>query len=175
MSAPRPAAEPQLVVFGGGRMGEALVSGLLRAGETRPDRVVIIETHEGRRAELTDGLAARFAGLAVTADLAAVDPGAGILLAVKPQDAPTVCERAATLYPRRLLSIAAGVTVGQLEGWLGEHGGGGIAVLRAMPNTPALVGAGASAVAAGTRAGDQDLAWAHRLLGAVGTVATGPE
>ena len=63
----------------------------------------------------------------------------------------------------RVLSIAAGVTIATLEAaWPA-----GTAVVRAMPNTPALVGAGAAAIAAGHGAGDDDLAWAEELLGAV--------
>ena len=65
------------------------------------------------------------------------------------------------------LSIAAGVSIASLE----AAAGAGVAVVRAMPNTPALVRQGASAIAAGTTASDDDLAWAESILGAVGTVA----
>ena len=66
----------------------------------------------------------------------------------------------------RVLSIAAGVPLDRLEAWLGE----GVPVVRAMPNTPALVGAGAAAIAGGASATDDDLAWAEVVLSAVGTV-----
>jgi pyrroline-5-carboxylate reductase len=68
--------------------------------------------------------------------------------------------------PAPVLSIAAGVTLARLEGALAP----GTPVVRAMPNTPALVGAGAAAVAAGSAASDSDVAWASSVLGAVGTV-----
>src|SRR5207302_3233335 len=66
----------------------------------------------------------------------------------------------------RVLSIAAGVPLASLERWLGD----GTPVVRAMPNTPALVGAGAAAIAPGTWAGEDDLTWAEGILGAVGVV-----
>ena len=67
---------------------------------------------------------------------------------------------------QRVLSVAAGVTIAALQESLGT----GVPVVRAMPNTPALVGAGAAAIAGGTSAGKDDLAWAESVLGAVGTV-----
>ena len=67
-----------------------------------------------------------------------------------------------------MLSIAAGVTIGSLESWLPD----GAAVVRCMPNTPALVGAGMSAIAPGAAAGDADLSWAADILAAVGEVIT---
>jgi pyrroline-5-carboxylate reductase len=70
-----------------------------------------------------------------------------------------------------VLSIAAGVPIARLESALGRD----VAVVRAMPNTPALVGAGAAAIAPGSTANDDDLAWAERILGAVGTVVRVPE
>ncbi len=70
-----------------------------------------------------------------------------------------------------MLSIAAGVTIARLEAALAP----GTPVVRAMPNTPALVGAGAAAVAAGSSAGERELAWAEAVLGAVGTVVRVPE
>ena len=66
------------------------------------------------------------------------------------------------------LAVAAGVTTSSMEAWLA----GPTAVIRAMPNTPALVGAGAAAVAGGSSAGQEDLEWARGILEAVGTVVT---
>jgi pyrroline-5-carboxylate reductase len=70
-----------------------------------------------------------------------------------------------------VLSIAAGVPLARLEAALGR----GLPVVRAMPNTPALVRAGAAAIAPGSAATDDDLAWAEGILGAVGTVVRVPE
>ena len=149
----------RLVVVGGGKMGEALVSGVLRAGWARAREVVVVEPVEQRRAQLS----AAHPGLVVTTDVPAGADGA--LIAVKPIDVPEACAAVAAAAPGRVLSIAAGVTLGQLEALLGK-----IPVVRAMPNTPALIGAGAAAIAAGSTAGPEDLEWAEQVLRAVGIV-----
>jgi pyrroline-5-carboxylate reductase len=98
-----------------------------------------------------------------------VAPGFGAVIAVKPGDVPAACRSLAPAGPARVLSIAAGVTLDAL----GTAMGGGArqaALLRAMPNTPALVGAGAAGLAAAEGAGPDDLAWAEGILGAVGIV-----
>ncbi|MFL6207138.1 MAG: pyrroline-5-carboxylate reductase [Acidimicrobiales bacterium] len=148
-----------LQVVGGGRMGEALVGGLLKAGGHSLSSLVIVEPVAGRRAELET----TFPGVDVVDAPTASD---GTVLAVKPNDVPAACRAVAQAGSGRVLSIAAGVTIATLE----EHLAPGTAVVRAMPNTPALVGLGASAIAAGTGAGDEDLEWAERLLAAVGVV-----
>jgi pyrroline-5-carboxylate reductase len=93
------------------------------------------------------------------------------VIAVKPADVETVGRALAEVGIGRVLSIAAGVTLASLESWLG----GSVAVIRAMPNTPALVGSGASAIAGGRHAAEDDVAWAREILEAVGTVVTVPE
>jgi pyrroline-5-carboxylate reductase len=88
-------------------------------------------------------------------------------VAVKPGDVDAVCRALAATGSRApVLSIAAGVTIRRLEAGLAP----GTPVVRAMPNTPALVGAGAAAVAAGRAADEADLAWAEEILGVVGMV-----
>lgn len=148
-----------LQVLGGGRMGEALVGGLMRAGTIAAGDIRVVEPVEARRKELIDLLP----GVDLAAEPAAAD---GTVIAVKPGDVPTACRAVAAAGSGRVLSIAAGVTIRALEADLAP----GTAVVRAMPNTPALVGLGASAIAPGTAASDADLAWAESLLGAVGTV-----
>ena len=150
----------RLVVMGGGRMGEALVAGLLNAGWSAAD-IAVVEKVAARR----DELASRYAGLAVSD---AAEPADGAVIAVKPGDVQAACE---AVKAERVLSIAAGVPLAKLEQWVGA----GVPVVRAMPNTPALVGAGASAVAAGSAAGPDDLDWAESVLGAVGQVVRVPE
>lgn len=154
----------RLTVVGGGRMGEALVAGLLAAGWGAADEIAVVEKVEDRRRELAE----RFPGLVVTADVPVTD---GAVVAVKPDDVEAACRAMAAAGTPLVLSIAAGVPLASLEGWLGE----GVRAVRAMPNTPALVGAGASALAGGTAATADDLAWAEGLLSAVGTVARVPE
>lgn len=149
----------ELQVVGGGRMGEALVGGLLASGAHRPGDVRIVEPDVERRAALT----LRFAGV----DVADAPAGAaGTVIAVKPGDVPAACRAVAAAGTGRVLSIAAGVTLAALEGDLAP----GTAVVRAMPNTPAVVGVGAAAISPGSAAGEDDLVWAESLLGAVGTV-----
>jgi pyrroline-5-carboxylate reductase len=148
-----------LQVIGGGRMGEALVGGLLQAGTIPAGDLRVVEPVAARRKELGRLLK----GVEVTAK---AGPADGTVIAVKPGDVPAACRAAAAAGSGRVLSIAAGVTVAALEAELAP----GTPVVRAMPNTPALVGLGASAIAPGTSAGDDDLAWAESLLGAVGIV-----
>jgi len=139
-------------------MGEALLAGLLVAEWAPADELRVVEALAPRRAELTE----RFVGVEVTD---AVGPAEGTVLATKPGDIPAAC---AALGPDagRVLSIAAGVRLAELEAALPP----GTPVVRAMPNTPALVGAGAAAIAGGSAVGDDDLAWAEQILAAVGTV-----
>jgi pyrroline-5-carboxylate reductase len=147
-----------LQVVGGGKMGEALVGGLLRSGWAALD-LLVVEKVDARVAALHEALP----DVAVVAEPAR---SAGTILAVKPGDVPDVCRAVAAAGTDRVLSIAAGVTVATLEGALAP----GTPVVRAMPNTPALVGVGAAAIAPGTSAGEDDLAWAESILGAVGSV-----
>ncbi|MBW3574289.1 MAG: pyrroline-5-carboxylate reductase [Actinobacteria bacterium] len=153
----------RLAVVGGGRMGEALIGGLLSSGWGSSDELCVVEKVPARREQLSG----RFPGLAVVGE---VVPADGVVLAVKPGDVAAACAEVAASGPRRVLSIAAGVTLGTLEAALGE-----VAVVRAMPNTAALVGAGAAAISPGVRADEDDLAWAEEILTAVGEVVRVPE
>jgi pyrroline-5-carboxylate reductase len=157
-------SRPRLLIVGGGRMGEALLGGLLSAGWAQASELAVSEKLSHVRAALAD----RHRGVAVAA--APVDAD-GTLMAVKPDDAEEACRQIAELGPERLLSIVTGVPVERMEGWLGE----GAAVVRAVPNTPALVGAGATAIAAGHQAGESELSWAEHILGSVGRVVRVPE
>ena len=140
-------------------MGEALLGGLLAAGWALPGELAVVEKVPDRRAELSD----RFDGVTVTDHPLR---GADAVLAVKPDDAASVGARLREVGVARVLSIAAGITTAALESVLDD----GARVIRAMPNTPALVGSGAAAIAAGRHAADEDLGWATSILEAVGTV-----
>jgi pyrroline-5-carboxylate reductase len=148
-----------LQVIGGGRMGEALVGGLLRGGGYSLDSLRLVEAVPERRKQLEQ----TFLGIEVTDT---PGPADGTVIAVKPGDVPAACQAVAAAGAGRVLSIAAGVTLATLEAHLAP----GTAVVRAMPNTPAVVSLGASAIAAGTNAGAADLDWAESVLGAVGLV-----
>jgi pyrroline-5-carboxylate reductase len=152
-------------------MGEALVAGLVRTGWAGADAIVVVETDPARRADL----ASRHQSLRVVGAIgdAGTDGAPGdAVIAVKPADAEVVCRTLTSAGGiRRVLSVAAGVSLASLESWLVES----VAVVRAMPNVAALVGSGAAAIAAGRAAGPDDLAWARGVLEAVGTVVTVPE
>jgi len=149
-----------LVIVGGGNMGAALLGGLLAVDGADPAAFAVSEALASRRKEL----AAQFPGVTVDAGVPACSAA---VIAVKPGDVAAAVRAAVAAGARRVLSIAAGVSVASLE----AAAGGGVAVVRAMPNTPALVGQGASAIAGGAAATEDDLAWAESVLGAVGTVA----
>jgi pyrroline-5-carboxylate reductase len=160
-----PTAGPAVLqVLGGGRMGEALVAGLLDAGWVHPGGLRIVEIDATRRAELSE----RFVGVEVTDT---PGPAVGVIVAVKPADAVASCTVTAAHGVERVLSIAAGISTAQLEAAFP----GAVPVVRAMPNTPAQVGAGASAIAAGAHATAADLAWASEILGSVGLTVEVPE
>ena len=154
----------RLVVVGGGRMGHALIGGLLRSGWAAPEDIAVVEPLATARAELLE----RYPGIAA-AESGVVAESA--VLAVKPPDAEAGCRTIAGSGCRRVVSIVAGVTIAQLEGWIGN----GVAVLRAMPNMPAVLGAGASALAGGTSVTETDFMWGEAVLSALGVVARLPE
>jgi pyrroline-5-carboxylate reductase len=97
------------------------------------------------------------------------------VIAVKPADVTTAVAAAVAAGARRLLSIAAGVRIAAIEDVAAGLTDDPVAVVRAMPNTPALVGEGASAISGGAAATDDDLAWSERILGGVGLVVRVPE
>lgn len=154
----------RLLVIGGGRMGEALLGGLVASGWAPAEDLAVVEVDPSRREELS----AAHPGLVVGDDAVPAD---GALVAVKPGDVAAAAALAGRAGAGRVLSVAAGVTAAALEAALPP----GTPVVRAMPNTPALVGAGASAIAAGAAAGPDDLDWAAAVLGAVGQVVRVPE
>lgn len=155
-----------LTVIGGGKMGEALVGGLLEAEWAAAAQIYVVEPVGERAAEL----AKRYEGLHVLSSLADADADevADVLIAVKPDHCRAVCSELASSAPTRVLSIAAGVTTASLESWLPD----GTRVVRAMPNTPALVGCGMAAICAGSTADVDDLGWASSILSSVGEVVT---
>jgi pyrroline-5-carboxylate reductase len=170
------AEERTLMVVGGGQMGEALVAGLIRTGWAPPEAVVVVEKLAPRRAELAElhhGITVA-SSVAESREKVQVDAA---VLATKPADIRAACDELADAGIGRVLSLAAGITIRSLEEWLraGRGRGDGPAVIRAMPNTPALVGSGAAAISPGTTAGEQDVAWAREILEGVGTVVELPE
>lgn len=156
-------SEYRLAIVGGGNMGAALIGGLLAAG-WQPADLAVVEVSAARR----DILHGMFPDVAATDT---VPSTAAAVIAVKPNDVPEAVAAAAAAGARRILSIAAGVSVDALQ----KACGADVAVVRSIPNTPALLGKGAAAMCGGQFAGDDDLAWAEEVLGAVGTVVRVPE
>src|SRR5580693_8300311 len=154
-------------------MGGALLGGLLRSGWAELADVAVVEPDAERRAQLDEA----FPGLRLLSAPEAgvlLDGGeriAGAVLAVKPDAAEGACRALGATGVRRVLSIVAGVPSARLETALG----GQPVVVRAMPNTPALVGAGVTAISGGSFATSADLSWAEDLMSAVGTVIRQPE
>jgi pyrroline-5-carboxylate reductase len=158
----------RLALLGGGRMGEALVAGLVDAG-WEPDALAIAEVDAERRHVLE----ARFPGARVVPSAAwAVADTECVIVAVKPADVPAALEQAAPSLAgdALVISIAAGVRLATVEG-----AAPGRPVVRAMPNTPALVGLAATAISPGAHATELHLETAERILGAVGVVVRVPE
>ncbi len=157
----------QTAVIGAGVMGETLLSGLVRAGR-RVDQLLVGEKREARAAELEE----RY-GVAVVSNVEAASKADTIALVVKPQDmADVLREIADVLRPGQLLvSLAAGITTDFIE----SHVPDGVAVVRVMPNTPALVDQGMSAISAGSHCDDAHLAEAEELMASVGRVIIVPE
>lgn len=152
----------RLALLGGGKMGEALLGGLVASGWS-PSDMSVAEIAAERRAELLE----RFEGLAaVPAAGEAVVGAETVIVAVKPNDvAAALSDAAPHLGDGALvLCIAAGITIATLEALVPGH-----PVVRVMPNTPALVGQGAAGMAAGSHAGDAHMDRAGEILGAVGT------
>jgi pyrroline-5-carboxylate reductase len=157
------AMEPlRIAVLGAGKMGGILVQAFLSSGLFPADRVAATVAHEDRAKALADSF-----GVVVTTDnLQAAHAADIILLGVKPhQVGALVRQIAPSLTPRKLLiSFAASVKTGAIE----EAAGAEIPVIRAMPNTPAKLGAGATAISRGSFVTDAQMALAERIFSTVG-------
>ncbi len=154
----------KIAFIGAGNMAEALIRGLIRRRLVSPEDIIAGEANPDRRREVGKEL-----GIRVTGDNREAVAGAGIvILAVKPQSLdPVLAEIAEAITADQLLiSILAGISTRRLEAGLPA----GVPVIRVMPNTPALVGAGVSVITPGRRAGEDALAAARAILAAVGEV-----
>ncbi|TLM98254.1 MAG: pyrroline-5-carboxylate reductase, partial [Actinobacteria bacterium] len=154
--------EGTLAVIGGGKMGEAIIGGLVSSAALSSAQIAVAEPSAERREDLAE----RF-GVRVSADGRDVVPGAAaVLLAVKPQVMDGVVSSLADLVGGAIVvSIAAGITTARLESLLPA----GTAVVRVMPNTPALVGSGVALVSGGSDASAEQVELVRALFGAIGT------
>jgi pyrroline-5-carboxylate reductase len=157
----------KLGVIGCGKMGTALVGGGIRSGAVAASDVIGVDPVAAARQHFTAAT-----GADAAEQLASIAGCDVILLCTKPHDASAVLREAADLLqrPSLVISIAAGVTLAALEQAAGEH-----RVIRAMPNTPALVGQGAAAYCSGARSTRADAELAQQLLGSVGLAVEIPE
>lgn len=150
----------QIAFIGGGNMATALVGGLINDGlEARQIHV------SDPNPQALDHIKQNFQVNVSSDNISGLLQAQCIVLAVKPQAMSEVCkEIAPSLQNQVILSIAAGITIENLEIWLGKH-----PLIRAMPNTPALVGSGASALFANSLCNDEQKSLAESLMRAVGT------
>lgn len=148
-----------VAMVGGGNMGAALLGGMIGSGVFAPERLAVVELLDERRRQLSE----MFPGVEVVTEVPACD---GAVIAVKPGGVAAAVAQAVEAGASRVLSIAAGVTIDALQSAAGSE----VAVIRAMPNTPALVGKGCAAIVGGATASDADLSWAEEILGSVGIV-----
>ncbi|TAN24127.1 MAG: pyrroline-5-carboxylate reductase [Actinomycetota bacterium] len=147
------------MIIGGGKMGQALAHGILSANALKPESLGIVEVFEPLRAELGK----EFPDCQI---LARPQPASSTLIAVKPDSVEKLAGTLGEDHKHRVLSIAAGVSTAALEVWLG----GRPSVIRAMPNTPAMLGHGMTALCGGRYASADDIQWAKSLMSAVGKV-----
>ncbi|MBN7302044.1 pyrroline-5-carboxylate reductase [Mycobacteroides abscessus] len=164
----------RIAIIGGGNIGEALISGLLRAGRQAKD-IVVSEKVPARARALAEAYSIRISEVAD-----AVEGADFIVVAVKPSDVESATTEIAAALAKLdaegsereteqvLVSVAAGVSTGFFESKLAA----GAPVVRVMPNAPMLVGAGVSALAKGRFANDEQLSAVAELLESVGTVIT---
>ena len=155
-----------MAVLGAGNMGKALCKGVIEAGVLERDRVIVSDKIAEKAKALGEELGVTVAG----SNREAVRQADVVVLAVKPQDVDAVMAEVGGLFTaeRLLITIAAGVTCAQLEGLMPK----GARVVRAMPNTPMLVGHGAVGLAAGRHATAADLDLARTIFGAAALVVT---
>jgi pyrroline-5-carboxylate reductase len=157
---------PAVAVLGAGKIGEALLSGLLSGGR-RVDELMFTERHPERAAELSTRYGVRGVDVATAAKEAGV-----LVVAVKPQDIEPLLDELAVVDGGTLVvSLCAGLPTSLYERRLPA----GVPVVRVMPNTPMVVGEAMSAISPGRHATGEHLAVVERMLESVGTVVRVPE
>ncbi len=155
-----------IAFVGAGNMGAAILRGLVAAGLYAPQHITVYEPDQNRADEL------RREGVRLAASVReAGESAATVVIAVKPGTVAEVLRELRDTAPGTLvISVAAGITLRAMEAELPRH-----PVVRVMPNTPCLVGAAASAVARGTKAGVEHIRRALEIMGALGYAVEVPE
>jgi pyrroline-5-carboxylate reductase len=151
-----------IAFLGGGNMASALIGGLLAKGFD-PASISVIEVNPAA----CERLASRFGVRVAPSSELAIQTADTVVLAVKPQDMKAaLAPIGAALRGKLVVSIAAGITLEALSRWLGGHR----KIVRCMPNTPALIGAGIAGLYAAPGVSDDERTKAQTILGAVGEV-----
>ena len=162
-----PSAQKKLALIGCGKLGTILLQAFLERGIFTRDEVVATVQHDDKCPALSE----EFGGVAFSTDNRQAVAGASVvLLCVKPQAMPPLLDQiASAITPETLvISVVTSATLALIQERLGK----GVAVIRAMPNTPALVGAGMTALSPGSCVHREQLALATRLFESVGRVVT---
>lgn len=159
---------PHVAIIGGGQMAEALLAGILNAGTLRAEELFATDVSAERR----EHLHRRFRIRVSSHNVDAVRWADTVVLAVKPQVIGQVLQRlGSSLDGRLVISIAAGVPIATLA----AHVPATVRIVRVMPNAPALIGAGVSALSWGDDVTEADSRFVQRLMEAVGLVVVVPE
>lgn len=157
-----PSSDITLAVIGGGRMGEAMVAGWIASGFVEASRVTVAEPSAERRAQL------EHLGVRLVADGAQALPADVVVLAVKPQVLEAVVRTLpATAGSSLIVSVAAGISCAKLESMLPAS----TAVVRVMPNTPAMVSAGMAVISGGEETTVEQIELVDRMFGLIGETA----
>ncbi len=161
--------ERRIAILGAGKIGEALLAGLLTSGWREPGEIVVT----GRRQERLDELAERYGVPTTLSNTEAIVGARVVVIAVKPQDIDGLLGEIGGVLgaEQTVLSIAAAIPTSAIE----EHVSPGVAVVRAMPNAPAVVHEGIAGICAGAHASDDHLALAEEVLSHLGAVVRVPE
>ena len=162
----------QIGIIGGGNMGSAMAGGIINGGLCAPESLIIAEKRDDAREALSGRL-----GVSVTGDTTVAATAQTVILAVKPAQLPEVLsEIRDTVGPDQVIvSIAAGQSIRTVEEGLESDGSHALKVVRVMPNTPALVGAGMSAVSPGPALSEDDIERVLAIFRSFGRAELVPE
>jgi pyrroline-5-carboxylate reductase len=158
-----------IAILGTGKIGEALLSGLLSSGWRKPGEIVVTSRREERVAELHE----RYGVRATLSNADAVGGAELVVIAVKPQDIESLLGEIGGLLSeaQTVLSVAAAIPTARIEARLADS----VPVCRAMPNAPSTVHEGMAGLCAGAHAGEANLALAEEALTHLGAVVRVPE
>ena len=154
-----------IAVLGAGHMGGAILRGIKVAGAFDPESILVIERDAERHPAISE------LGFEVTDSLASLEHARTVLLCIRPQDFAAFQSHDDSKQSRLIVSVMAGVTIEAINSVFGPHA----RIARAMPNAPAAIGEGVTAIACGATCTDEDREFCHDLFEGVGSVCDVPE